>query len=34
MESFHDFMNEYKKQLKNGDIKKAYQGLMEYFGVL
>ena len=31
MESFHEYMNEYKKQLKKGDVKKAYQGLMEYF---
>ena len=30
MESFHKYMNEYKKQLKKGDIKKAYKGLMEY----
>ena len=30
MEKFHAYMNEYKKQLEKGDIKKAYQGLMEY----
>ncbi len=31
MSSFHEYMNEYKKQLKKGDIIEAYQGLMEYF---
>lgn len=31
MESFHKSMSEYKKQLRKGDIQKAYQGLMEYF---
>ena len=31
METFHDYMNEYKNQLKKGDIKEAYKGLMEYF---
>jgi len=31
MESFHEYMNEYKKQLEKGDIKEAYKGLMEYF---
>ena len=30
MESFHEYMNEYKKQMKKGDIIKAYKGLMEY----
>ena len=30
MESFHKYMNEYKKQLKKGDIQEAYKGLMEY----
>jgi hypothetical protein len=30
MKTFHEYMNEYKKQLEKGDIKKAYQGLMEY----
>jgi len=30
MESFHEYINEYKKQLEKGDIKKAYKGLMEY----
>ena len=31
MKSFHEYMNEYKKQLKKGDIQEAYKGLMEYF---
>ena len=30
MEKFHEYMNEYKKQLKKGAIKEAYKGLMEY----
>jgi hypothetical protein len=30
MESFHGYMTEYRKQLKKGDIKEAYKGLMEY----
>ncbi len=30
MESFHEYINEYRKQMKKGDIKKAYKGLMEY----
>jgi hypothetical protein len=30
MESFHEYMNEYKKQLDKGNIKEAYRGLMEY----
>jgi len=30
MEYFHDYMVEYRKQMKRGDIKKAYRGLMEY----
>lgn len=29
--AFHDAMYEYKKQLKKGDIKKAYNGLIQYF---
>ncbi len=29
--TFHEAMNEYKKQLKKGDIKKAYRGLIQYF---
>ena len=30
MESFHQSMLEYKKQLEKGAIKEAYKGLMEY----
>ncbi len=30
MEPFHEYVNEYKKQLEKGAIKKAYKGLMEY----
>lgn len=30
MESFQDYVNEYKKQLAKGTIQKAYKGLMEY----
>ena len=30
MKTFHEYMNEYKKQLKNGCIQEAYKGLMEY----
>ena len=30
MESFHAYINEYRKQLEKGAIKKAYKGLMEY----
>lgn len=30
MKSFHENMNEYKKQLKKGAIQDAYKGLMEY----
>ena len=30
MESFQNYMNEYRKQLEKGDIKKAYRGLMDY----
>ena len=30
MRSFNQYMNEYRKQIKKGDIKKAYRGLMEY----
>ena len=30
MESFHDYVNEYRKQLGKGYIKEAYRGLMEY----
>jgi len=34
MESFHEYMNEYKKQLEKGIIQKAYKGLMEYIMAL
>jgi hypothetical protein len=30
MESFHECIDEYRKQLEKGAIKKAYRGLMEY----
>ncbi|KYK21968.1 hypothetical protein AYK24_02905 [Thermoplasmatales archaeon SG8-52-4] len=30
MKSFHNYMQEYKKQIQKGAIKEAYQGLMEY----
>jgi hypothetical protein len=30
MESFNEYMNEYRKQLKKGTIQEAYKGLMEY----
>ena len=30
MESFHEYVNEYRKQLEQGTIQKAYKGLMEY----
>jgi hypothetical protein len=30
MGSFQEYMNEYRKQLENGAIQKAYKGLMEY----
>ena len=30
MESFHKYINEYRKQIENGSINKAYKGLMEY----
>jgi hypothetical protein len=30
METFHEYMNEYRRQLKKGAIKVAYKGLMEY----
>ncbi|MFC2038468.1 DUF7000 family protein [Chloroflexota bacterium] len=34
MESFHKYVDEYRKQLSNGYIKEAYQGLMEYIAGL
>lgn len=30
METFHEYMNEYKKQLEKGVIQKAHKGLLEY----
>ena len=30
MRSFHEYVNEYRKQLQQGAIQKAYKGLMEY----
>ena len=30
MESFHDDIIEYRKQMEKGVINKAYKGLMEY----
>jgi hypothetical protein len=30
MTPFHEYMYEYKKQMKKGDIVKAYRGLMQY----
>ena len=30
MRSFHEYMNEYRKQMEKGDIKEAYKGLIEY----
>ncbi len=30
MEPFHEYMNEYRKQMEKGAIQKAYKGLMEY----
>jgi hypothetical protein len=30
MESFHEYINEYRKQVKKGAIPWAYKGLMEY----
>jgi hypothetical protein len=27
---FHQYINEYKKQIQKGDIKEAYRGLMDY----
>ena len=34
MEPFHEYMNEYRKQLEKGAIQSAYRGLMEYFNAL
>jgi len=30
MESFHEYIAEYRKQLEKGNIKKAYEGLIRY----
>ena len=30
MESFHEYVSEYRKQLEKGDVRKAYRGLMKY----
>jgi hypothetical protein len=30
MKPFHEYLNEYRKQMEKGDIKEAYKGLMEY----
>jgi hypothetical protein len=30
MKPFHEYMNEYRKQMAKGDIREAYKGLMEY----
>ena len=34
MESFHESMLEYRKQLEKGAIQEAYRGLMDYFNAL
>ena len=34
MESFHESMLEYRKQLEKGAIKEAYRGLIDYFNTL
>ncbi len=34
MKSFHDCVQEYKKQLEKGEIREAYRGLMEYIMAL
>jgi len=34
MASFHEYMNEYRKQLEKGAIQEAYRGLMEYIMAL
>ena len=30
MESFHEYMSEYRKQMQKGDIQEAYKRLMKY----
>lgn len=34
MESFYEYVNEYREQVQKGAIKKAYRGLMEYIMAL
>ena len=34
MEPFQEYLSEYREQLKNGAVKRAYQGLMGYFNDL
>ena len=34
MESFHEYMGEYGKQLEKGAVQKAYRGLMDYIMAL
>jgi len=34
MESFHESMQEYRKQLEKGVIQDAYRGLVDYFNAL
>jgi hypothetical protein len=34
METFHEYIHEYRKQLEKGTIQKAYKGLMEYITAL
>ncbi len=34
MGSFHEYMQEYCRQMQKGDIRKAYAGLMDYIGNL
>ena len=31
MKPFNEYVDEYRRQLKKGDIKEAYRGLMQYF---
>ncbi len=30
MKSFHEYINEYRKLMEKGDVRKAYKGIMEY----
>lgn len=34
MKPFHEYMDEYRKQMAKGDIKEAYKGLMDYIAEL